>query len=179
MPRLEFSLKKRTDREAVLVLTREDGTSSVGRIGPVDGYFPVHDLTHYVVESTLGFSEGFLGLVASGWEIADFEIRGASKIIPPEALLAESAAGELSRQEMMQQYSTAEDFVWAVDLVLSNANNPSRMPPLTQETFIAMRAQLAELRARWVALPPGETLTLPFESRRRSVVARPRSGGRH
>jgi hypothetical protein len=49
MPRLTFALKKRTDREAVLVLTREDGTSSLGKIGAVDGYFPVHDLTHYVV----------------------------------------------------------------------------------------------------------------------------------
>ena len=175
MPRLTFSLKRRNDREAVLVLTRENGTSSVGAIGPADGYFPVHDLTHYVIESAFGFNEGFLGLVSSGWDIKDFEIRGASKIIPPEAMLAESAAGELSRQEMMQQYSSAEDFTWAVNLVMQNGGSSLRLPPCTDEKFAAMLSSLGDLRQRWAATPAGEALTLSFITQRQSTVPRPRS----
>ena len=82
MPTLTFRIKKRPDASAVLVLVREDGSSTAGSIGPPNGYGPVHDLAHYVVERTLGLSEGFLGLVASGWEIADFERKGIAKQLP-------------------------------------------------------------------------------------------------
>ncbi|MEO8450470.1 MAG: hypothetical protein ABI647_11795, partial [Gemmatimonadota bacterium] len=112
MPNLTFRLKKRPDTTAMLVLAREDGSVTNGPVGPALGYGPVHDLAHYVVENTLGLSEGFLGLVASGWAISDFEIKGAAKRLPHEALFAEGAAGELSRQEMMHQPTTAEEFNW-------------------------------------------------------------------
>src|SRR5437763_15165049 len=32
-------------------------------------FFPLHDLTHYAVESELGFTAGFFGLIAAGWNI--------------------------------------------------------------------------------------------------------------
>src|SRR5215208_3049978 len=114
MPTLTLRFHRRADAAAQLVLVREDGTHTAGAIGPGDGYGPVHDMTHYVVERTLGLSEGFLGLVASGWAISDFEVRGTARRLPDDAVVAEVAAGELSRQEMMGQYSSAEDFVWAV-----------------------------------------------------------------
>jgi hypothetical protein len=118
VPELTFRIKKRRDADALLVLVREDGSTTTNSIGRPDGYGPVHDLCHYVIESTLGLSEGFLGLVASGWEISDFEVKGTVRRLPVEAFLAECAAGELSRQAMMWQYSSAEDFVWAVKTVM-------------------------------------------------------------
>lgn len=34
--------------------------------------FPAHDMTHYAVETTFGYTEGFFGLVADGWDMSDW-----------------------------------------------------------------------------------------------------------
>jgi hypothetical protein len=162
-PPLCFQLKKRPDAKALLVLVRADGTFTSGAVGPASGYGPAHDLAHYVVESTLGLSQGFLGLVASGWEITDFEVKGTAKRLPVEALLAEAAAGELSRQEMMQQYSTAEEFVWALGLVMEQMGHPaSSVLPIDEATFARMKERLVALRNEWWTVEPGRTMELVF-----------------
>jgi hypothetical protein len=159
---LTFRIKKRPDASAMLVLVRGDGTWTSGPIGPAQGYGPVHDLAHYVVECTLGLNEGFLGLVASGWEIGDFEAKGAAGRLPGEAIFAESAAGELSRQAMMWQWSSAEDYAWAVGTYMKQSRPDYTPPAITTDTFEEMRAQLLALRQRWNQLQPGETLELSF-----------------
>ncbi|MFN2563706.1 MAG: hypothetical protein ABR499_01675 [Gemmatimonadaceae bacterium] len=177
MPTLTFRIKKRPDARAMLVLVRENGSSTSGPIGPTGGYGPVHDLAHYVVERTLGLSEGFLGLVASGWEIGDFEVKGAAKRLPDEAVFAESAAGELSRQAMMWQWSSAEDYVWAVETYMRQARPDYAVPVITNETFEGMRVELLELRRRWNDLAPGETPELPFSAAQRAKPPRPVGAG--
>jgi hypothetical protein len=113
-------------------------------------------------EGTLGLSEGFLGLVASGWEIADFEKKGTARQLPAEAILAEVAAGEMSRQAMMWQWSSAEDYVWAVETTVRRSQPGYTLPAITHEMFEGMRMELLELRRRWNQLAPGETLELAF-----------------
>jgi hypothetical protein len=164
MPTLTFRIKKRLDTSSVLVLVREDGSSTSGSVGPPSGYGPVHDLAHYVVERTLGLSEGFLGLVASGWEIADFEKKGTAKRLPAEAILAEVAAGEMSRQAMMWQWSSAEDYAWAVETTVRQSQPGYALPAITHDTFEGMRVELLQLRQRWNELAPGETLELSFKT---------------
>ena len=176
MPELLFRIKKRRDADALLVLVREDGATTTHAIGPATGYGPVHDLSHYVIESTLGFSEGFLGLVAAGWDIGDFEVKGTSHRLPLEAMLAECAAGELSRQAMMWQYSSGEDFTWAVRTVLDSSKlDASAFPEISDEMFDGMRSRLLELRARWNEVPLGGTLELSFRCERRSTCPKPKS----
>jgi hypothetical protein len=162
MPNLTFRIKKRPDASAVLVLVREDGSSTSGSIGPPNGYGPVHDLAHYVVERALDLSQGFLGLVASGWDIRDFEEKGLARRLPAEALLAEVAAGEMSRQAIMWQWSSAEDYVWAVETTVRKSQPDYDLPAITHDRFEEMCAELLELRRRWNQLAPGETLELAF-----------------
>jgi hypothetical protein len=162
MSTLTFRIKKRIDASSVLVLVREDGSSTSGSIGPPGGYGPVHDLAHYVVERTLGLCEGFLGLVASGWEIADFEKKGTARRLPAEAILAEVAAGEMSRQAMMWQWSSAEDYVWAVETTVRRSQPGYTLPAITHEMFEGMHVELLQLRQRWNELALGETLELSF-----------------
>jgi hypothetical protein len=163
MPTLTFRIKKRGDAQtAVLTLVREDGSSTTGLIGPPSGYGPVHDLAHYVVERALRLSEGFLGLVASGWDIGDFETKGAARRLPPEAIVAEVAAGEMSRQSVMWQWSSAEDYAWAVEATVRKSHPEYELPAITHEMFEGMRAELLELTDRWNQLAPGETLELTF-----------------
>jgi hypothetical protein len=166
MATLTFRIKKRIDASSVLVLVREDGSSTSGSIGPPGGYGPVHDLAHYVVEQTLGLSEGFLGLVASGWEIADFEKKGTARRLPAEAILAEVAAGEMSRQAMMWQWSSAEDYAWAVETTVRRSQPDYTLPAITHDRFDGMRVELMRLRQRWNELAPGETLELAFTTAR-------------
>jgi hypothetical protein len=173
VPALTLRFLKRPDADAQLVLVREDGSHTAGRIGPPGGYGPVHDLAHYVVERTLGLSEGFLGLVASGWEIGDFEVKGTARWLPPEAMLAEMMAGELSREEMMRQYASAEDFAWGVEAWVAQARPDYAPPPLGADTLATMRDELVTLRRRWSEVAPGGALELPFTAPRRSACARP------
>ena len=178
MPNLAFRLKKRPDANVMLTLVRDDGTFTNGPLGPAAGYGPVHDLAHYVVESTLSLSEGFLGLVASGWAIGDFEMKGAAGVLPHEALFAEGAAGELSRQEMMHQPSTAEEFNWALGAMLAAAGRTEyAQPHVDAATLDTMRATLIGLRRRWNELPPSATLELSFHSARRSNCVPPAAPG--
>ncbi len=173
MPRLTFRLKKRADAKAQLILIREDGTHTAGTIGASDGYGPVHDLTHYAIEQTLGLCDGFLGLVSSGWEIADFEVRGTPARLPVEAMFAEVAAGELSRQLLTRQVTSLEDFLWAVDLTIKqHPGTPSR-PQITEEEFTAIHDHIATEWKRWRELPANGTLELTFTSERRSTCAAP------
>ncbi len=97
MLRLRF--KKRADAGAVFTAVRDNGTSTSTDVGPAAGFGPVHDLTHYVVETSLGFRKGFLGLLAEGRNIEDFN-RDSKHWLTPEAHVAEAIAGQLSQDAM-------------------------------------------------------------------------------
>ena len=63
MPDLVIRIKKKTDGSAALSCTRADGSVTWQRQdGKLGLFFPLHDLTHYAVETTLGFSRAFYGL---------------------------------------------------------------------------------------------------------------------
>ncbi len=51
-----IQLKKGRDGPATLACVRSDGTRTWGKEHP---FFPVHDITHCVVESVLGFDQAF------------------------------------------------------------------------------------------------------------------------
>ena len=61
---MQIRLKKGRDGPDSLACVREDGTSTWRRI---QRGLAFHDLAHYAVETELGLTEGFYGLVASGW----------------------------------------------------------------------------------------------------------------
>jgi len=173
MPTLTFRLKKRANADAKIILIREDGSETHGEFGPADGYGPVHDLTHYTIEQTLDFGDGFLGLVAGGWEISDFEVKGTAKRLPPEALFAENAAGELSRQLLMRQVSSLEDYLWVLDTQIAKAGANYTRPEITQSQFDAIIERIRAEWLKWRELPPNGTLELTFTTTRRATVPPP------
>jgi hypothetical protein len=77
MPALAIQIEKRADGRATLRCTRGDGsvTWQVQRARHA-AFFPLHDLTHYAVETVLGFRRGFFGLIADGWDIDDTTGKG-------------------------------------------------------------------------------------------------------
>ena len=94
------------------------------------------------------------------------EVKGTAKTLPAEAVVAEVAAGEMSRQAMMWQWSSAEDYVWAVETTVQKSQPNYALPTITDDMFEAMRVKLLGLRQHWNQLAPGETLELSFTPRR-------------
>src|SRR5438309_3304320 len=70
---LLIRIKKKSDGSAALSCLRADGSVTWQRqTGQQGRFFPLHDLTHYAVETVLGYARGFYGLVAEGWDLTDF-----------------------------------------------------------------------------------------------------------
>jgi hypothetical protein len=159
MLRLRF--KKKADAGTVFTAVREDGSSTSTDIGAHAGFGPVHDLTHYVVETSMGFRNGFLGLLAAGRNIEDFN-SDAKHWLPEEAAVAEAIAGQLSQDAMTGRPLSVEDFNWTIRDVLTRGPVKCASVEVTGDQLSALHTKLAVLRGRWDALSPGATLELEF-----------------
>src|SRR5687767_6468874 len=93
-PGLVIRLKKGQNGGDTLTFVRRDGSTTWRRTSP---YFVVHDLMHYAVESTLGLQNAFIGLIASGKDIDDFD-EGATDWLPEEAIAVEIITGQLQAE---------------------------------------------------------------------------------
>jgi hypothetical protein len=160
--RLSVRLKKRADGGAVLRCTRADGSETWQRhAGHQAAFFPLHDLTHFAVETTLGERRAFFGLVASGWDIADTTGKGPRGPLPPEAIAVEQLVGMLDGERGSGVRMTATDMNEAARIF----HGPDGSPPFTiDDGFLdRVRKLRASLFARWHALVPGAELELTFE----------------
>jgi len=169
-PDLLIRLKRHADGSASLTCTRRDGTATWQRQqGQLGRVFPPHDLTHYAVETTLGYRHAFYGLIADGWAIADFAKPWPRGPIPAEAIEVELIVGFFDAERInMAQWSEEEFNAHATQFVAARRiarPGAERITPraLTATELADVRDRRAELLARWAALQPGETLELPFE----------------
>jgi hypothetical protein len=157
-------IKKKSDGGAALSCERADGSVTWQRQnGRLGAFFPLHDLTHFAVESVLGFRNAFYGLVAQGWDIDRFEQPGAAKTTPAETLLAELIVGFFDVERATGEPSSAEDFNWKIDTYHDEHGIPRTGFRMTDEQLAAIRAKRDELFGKWQAVPPGETLDLRFQ----------------
>lgn len=150
---LTITLKKRSDGAATLSCTRADGTSTWQTNAGDKGHFFVHhDLTHYAVETELGHTKGFYGLVAAGWELTDFGSPWPRGPLPSDLDPSELIVGFLDTERALGvRWSTAE----LAPLLGAN-------PPPDDAQLARIRGRRDALFAQWDALPTGETLELPF-----------------
>ncbi len=153
MPAVTLELKKKSDGATILTFVRADGSRTSSPIGDARGFGPVHDLSHYAVESVLGMSRGFIGLCAEGWTVEDFE-KDAKANIPLEAGVAEVVAGAISRMEITSQWLSLDEFNWSM------AEAAFKIDAVRYD---AIRRAIVRLRADWNALAPGATMSLRFE----------------
>lgn len=160
-------LKKVRDG-VVLTCVREGGSIAVQRSGH-GGFFALHDLMHYAVETTLGFKEAFLGLMAAGWSFETFGDRSDPRYrsMPVEALWAEHLVAILSRTLADGAWRDPELFpLWAAEVnrELAAALAPSGGAPfrVEPEALARIGARFEELGRRWMDVPPGEHLELEF-----------------
>ena len=150
---LKVQIDKRADGSGVLRCTRADGSVTWQKQRRHAAHFALHDLTHFAVESTLGYRRGFFGLISEGWEIEETTGKGSRGRLPPEATEVERIVGMFDMERASGALVTAEDF----------ATHAPRH--LTDADIVRVRTRRGELFSRWSAVEPGGTLELRFPTK--------------
>ena len=151
---MKIEIRKFASKPNVLICTREDGSMTWKSYGNQSNFFPYHDLTHYVVETELGFREGFYGMIASGRTVDETGVA-----VPDEGQFAESLVGVLSTS-WSNDAMTFEEVKETVDQRLAGIGLPTMKLSKVQLSII--RARYAELFFQWQELDDGESLRLDF-----------------
>lgn len=163
MPALTIRLKKNTDGTAAHACSREDGTVTWQRHSAATShFFPLHDLTHYAVETVLGHRRGFYGLVAEGWDLTDFGRPWPRGPLPPDMDPSELIVGFLDVQRAVRGDWSREEFNAQVNQFYAAQGLESAPSLVSESQWAALLERLQDLFSRWFALEPGETLVLTF-----------------
>ena len=160
---MKIQFTKRKDGRALLRFIRADGSATWQRQdNQRAAFFPLHDLTHYAVETELGFAHGFYGLIAAGWDIADTTGKGSRGPLPEGAIEVEYIVGALGAERAGDPACPAEQFN---ALAATFAKTKGRPEPrvLTEADLTRVRNRIDELFARWRELPADATLELRFD----------------
>jgi len=156
-------LKKTSDGSSALSCVRADGSTTWQRNeGRTGQFFPLHDLTHYAVETVLGHRRGFFGLVAEGWNLEDFGTPWPRGPLPADMDPSEAIVGLLDAERSQGIQLTAGTF--RESYARPDRTLPAGLSELTDEQLDQVRARRAELFELWSSLPPGGTLELRFEA---------------
>jgi len=147
---LKIAITKRADGAGVLSCTRADGSGTWQKQTRHAAHFALHDLTHFAVETTLGYRRGFFGLISEGWDVDDTTGKGSRGRLPPEALEVEQIVGLFDRERASGTIWTAEEF---------NSFAPRKM---TENEIREVRKRRSGLFQQWFAVAPGEKLELTF-----------------
>jgi hypothetical protein len=148
---VRIEIVKQADGTGVLRCTRMDGTVTWQKQRKHAAHFALHDLTHYAVETALGYRRGFFGLVAAGWDIEDTGGKGARGAVPPEAIEVERIVGLFDSERAAGRLWTPEEF---------REFGPRA---LTEAEIASVRAARSRLFEAWRAVAPGGRLELEFE----------------
>lgn len=149
---------KHTHKKHVIKYIRDNGTITWMH---ADDFFVQHDLSHFALEKTLGYTTAFCGMINAGMQLNDFENRAVrtSLIITEQAAHAENMAN-LFVTELTQ--GNFEDFNGALQAAYHHFNRAFKAPFLNAETIDAIRSYFCSLIYRWHQLESGDTLTVEF-----------------
>ena len=154
-------MTRRPDGTAVLRCERPDGSFTWQKQQRHAHFFALHDLTHFAVESTLGYGGGFFGLIEQGWDIDDTTGQGTRGPLPDEAVEVEYLVGALDAERAGATLWTVEEFNHHGAIHAAASGRPAPRA-LSAAALLDVRSRRAELFAQWSALAPEETLELIF-----------------
>jgi hypothetical protein len=166
---LLIRLTKHADGESVLQCTRANGSTIWQRHhGRQAAFFPLHDLTHFAIESEVGFRRAFYGLLADGWDFEDTTGKGARGALPPEALAVEHLVGAFDLERAGSVVWTAVELNEQATTFAAERGLPSPRS-LTGDELMRVRSRIGELLGRWAALRAGATLELSFTAAKQEM----------
>ena len=177
--RILFAKAKDASSQDVLTCIRKDGSRTWSKLHAA---FPIHDMTHYAVESEVGARDGFFGLLAQGWDIGDFAVPEQRARMPLEALWVEHVVGIIWREYVTREATSYADFESAITATLaalrdSIGRNAKRQGPraryseadlailerrISEAERARIMARIGELAGAWARMPRGETMEIAF-----------------
>src|SRR5438105_12967190 len=144
---MRVQIAKKADGSGVLRCVRDDGSTAWQKqTDRHAAFFALHDLTHFAVETTLGYRRGFFGLVAEGWDFEDTTGQGARGPLPPEAAEVEGIAGLLDAER-------AGGIAWTVEEFNEFAAAKGSRH-LTSDELARVKKRRSELFQQWSAVVP-------------------------
>lgn len=160
--RIVIRIKKGKDGRTSLSCTRADGTVTWQKQeGLQAAFFPRHDLTHAAVESVLGLTQGFYGLVAAGWDFSDFGAPWPRGRLPLEATLSEIVVGFFDLERRTGELASADELNRKIAEHCADHNFPAPRQ-LTEDDLARILARREELFVKWDAVEPGDALETLF-----------------
>lgn len=155
---MRIEIVKQADGTGVLRCTRSDGSVSWQKQNRHAAHFSLHDLTHYAVETTLGYRRGFFGLVSEGWDIDDTTGKGIRGPVPDEAREVEGIVGLFDSERGCGTLWNLEEL---------NEHSPRK---LTAGEAQEIRTRRARLFREWFDVPAGSKLELEFPETHSSMI---------
>jgi hypothetical protein len=153
---VRVQITKKADGSGVLRCVRADGSAAWQKqTDRHAAFFALHDLTHFAVETTLGYRRGFFGLIAEGWEIEDTTGKRARGPLPFEA-------GEVEQLVGLFFAEGASGAIWTVD-EFNEFATMNGVRKLSFDEIVRVKKKRSELFQQWSAVAPGATLELQFE----------------
>ncbi|MDC8003219.1 hypothetical protein POV27_04110 [Aureisphaera galaxeae] len=160
---MTIQFKKGLQKPSILTCIRKDGSTTWTSLRKE---IEIHDFGHYAVETVLGFSKAFYGLLAEGYNIEDFELPREQR---PEALIPANIPAEALQAEhivnllmvSLHQDDESLDFITTLTTILEE-NQIDFPAVLTSETLTRIEQKLKELMHQWHILQEGEILELSF-----------------
>ena len=155
---MQILFSKNTNKQNVIKYIRDNGTETWMYC---DDFFIRHDLSHYALEKTLGYTTAFNGMINAGMDIRDFEDKEkrAKLSVTAEAWYAENMANLFLIELAQGKFENFNEVQQAAFVSFNQQYPPITLP---EEKIRATRNYLSELLAKWKALPSGETLELSF-----------------
>lgn len=147
----QIDISKHPDGAVALRCTRADGSVTWQKQTKHAAYFVLHDLTHYAVETALGYRRGFFGLIAEGWDVDDTTGKGARGTLPAEAADVERMVGLFDSERGSGALWTPEEF------------NEFAPRAITGADIQRVRSIRGALFQQWFGLAAGQKLELKFE----------------
>ena len=156
---MKISIQKFSGKSPVITCTRDNGSITWQSYGNQGKFFPLHDLTHFVLETELEYRNAFFGMIASGRDLNDFG-SGDAATFHPEAVHAEMLAGLLSAVGGNGSNLSYEAIKETIDIKSQEAGIPPMV--LTEKQFGSIRQQTQKLIDEWNRLPQEDALVLTF-----------------
>jgi hypothetical protein len=153
---VKLQFVKNEGKPHVIRYYRDDGTQTWMQ---ADDFFIRHDLSHFAVESTLGYKTAFYGMINAGTELSDFTDREkrAALVLTREAVHAESLAN-LFLMDLSQ--GRVEDFDKMQQQAMTTSFSGTQPVSLSHEQINAVRKALSGLLLQWRKLSAGQSLLL-------------------
>jgi hypothetical protein len=168
-PELRIRFTKRADGVVIVHCTRRDNSVTWQRHDKHGVFFSFHDLIHFVVETTLGFSHGFFGLLADGWDIVDTTGDGPRGKPPIDAMFVEHIVGLFAGERS----GGAEPLPAAEFNALIEQMTGLRLPhQFTDSELNATRSRIDALHQQWAAVAAGSSMELIFDRSTNATSAR-------